>query len=426
MILHIDLDCFYCSAERILNPSLRGIPLAVGGGDRTSKLFSKKNLNIQIMDENRGSFSRAVFYQQEQESFHQSLIKKKENNETIRGIVVTSSYEARAKGVKTAMSLSEALSLCPNLTVVPPNHLHYHNLSHKLYTLLTTLIPVVEQASIDEFYCDISGMQEEKEPQKFALHVKNMIKEKLSLPVSIGIAKTKRIAKMATNDAKPNGIKYIVQEEVVDYVKDKPIKKFPGIGKSYEKKLQNYGIGTIGDALRAKHLFDRWGTHAKELYACMLGEDKERVQPDSKRKSIGMSRSFDAINDREEIQRRIVIFVRHIAFMVNKLQLHPATFYLKLRYRYNIKSENRYTEYRLFSEKMLKDIMLDLYKKTDTYKDTPVVFICVSVSNFIEHNKKSVSLIDFDTDKKQNALNESLQKLRSKYGIDTIRSAREI
>lgn len=393
MILHIDLDCFYCSAERILNPDLRDIPIAVGGGDRSSKLFNEKS---------------------------------PKKVDSYKGIVVTSSYEARAKGVKTAMNISEALQLCPNLKIVPPNHLYYQSLSHQLYTLLTTLIPVVEQASIDEFYCDISGMREESEPEKFALHVKKLIEEKLSLPVSIGIAKTKRIAKLATNDAKPDGVKLIRPSEVFEYVKDKPIKKFPGIGRSYEQKLKGYGIDTIADALRAKNLFERWGGHAKELYACMQGEDKEKVNPNAKRKSIGMSRSFEAINDREEIQRRILIFVRHVAFMVNKLHLHPASFYLKLKYKYNIKSEARCTEYRLFNEKMLKSIILELYVKADTYKDTPIVFICVSVSNFMEHNKKSVSLIDFEEDKKQNSLNDSLQKLRNKYGVDTIRSAREI
>lgn len=418
MILHIDLDCFYCSAERIRNPALRDIAVAVGGGDRTSKLFAKKNLNLQIMDKNSGAFSRPVYYENETEN---KTLKK-----TIKGIVVTSSYEARAKGVKTAMSLVEALSLCPELTIVPPDHLFYHELSYKLHTLLKELIPIVEQASIDEFYCDISGMKEEAQPEAFALHVKKMIAQKLELPVSIGIAKTKRIAKLATNDAKPNGIKYIKQEEIRDYIHNKPIKEFPGLGKSLEKKLQSYGVMTLGDALSAKHLFQRWGNHAKELYNCFLGKDSEKVNPDSKRKSIGISRSFDAINDRAEVQRRVLIFVRHIAFMVNKLNLHPATFYLKFRYQYGIKNEARYTEYRLFNEKMLKDIMLELYKKVDTYPQNSVIFICMSVSNFIEHNKKSVSLLDFEDDKKQNSLNDSLQQIRKKYGIDTIKSAKEI
>jgi DNA polymerase-4 len=418
MILHIDLDCFYCSAERIRNPALRSIAVAVGGGDRTSKLFAKKNLNIQVMDENSGAFARPVYYS--------TKTKNKKQKKPIRGIVVTSSYEARAKGVKTAMSLVEALSLCPELTIVPPDHLFYHELSSKLHALLKELIPVVEQASIDEFYCDISGMKEEVNPEEFALHVKKIIAQKLQLPVSIGIAKTKRIAKLATNDAKPNGIKYIKQNEIREYIHNKPIKEFPGLGKSLEKKLQSHGVMTLGDAINAKHLFERWGNHTKELYNCFLGQDSEKVNPDSKRKSIGMSRSFDAISDREEIQRRVLIFVRHIAFMVNKLNLHPATFYLKLRYQYGIKSENRYTQYRLFNEKMLKDIMLELYKKTDIYPQNSIIFICMSVSNFMEHNKKSVSLIDFEDDKKQNSLNDSLQQIRKKYGIDTIKSAKEI
>lgn len=416
MIFHIDLDCYYCSAERVRNKALRGIPIAVGGGDRTSKLFAKKAQNLKVFQENQGAFVRPVYHSSN------SLV----NQNAYRGIVVTSSYEARAKGVKTAMSINEALKLCPNLTVIPPDHLYYHKLSVKLHLLLQELIPVVEQASIDEFYCDISGLQEAKNPQKFALHVKEIIEDKLSLPLSIGIAHTKRIAKLATNDAKPNGIRYVRQEEVIDFVRNKPIKDFPGLGKSFEKKLLSYGIRTLGEALGAKHLFQRWGNHATELYLAIQGQDRQKVNPESKRKSIGISRTFEPEQNREEIQRRVLIFARHLTFMVKKLGLHPASFYLKIRYTYGLKEEARHTEYRLFHEKMLKEIMLRLYKKSDTHPNLAITFLYMSVNNFIEHNKKSVSLLDFEEDKKQNLLQDSLYKIRQKYGLDAIKGAKEI
>lgn len=420
MILHIDLDCYYCSAERVLNPSLRNIPLAVGGGDGSSKIFSKKS------HENEDIKDGSLAYHCKHHDFNASLQDKKKSGEAIRGIVLTSSYEARAYGVKTAMSLSEALSRCSNLTIVPPNHPFYRKLSNRLFLLLTRLIPVVEQSSIDEFYCDISGMREQENPMDFALHVKETIFKELGLPVSIGVACSKRIAKLATNDTKPDGVLYIKQEDILSYVQNKSIREFPGIGKSYAKKLSQYAIETIGDALASKHLFESWGHHAKELYDAMQGIDHEKVNPDTKRKSIGMSRSFEAVKDREEIKRRILIFVRHLSYTVNKLEVHPASFYLKLRYGYNQISEARHTEHRIFSEKMLRNIVFNLYEKADTKKNMPIVFISISVSNFIEQNKKCVSLLDFEEDKKQNTLNESIQELRKKYGIDTIRSGKEI
>ena len=132
------------------------------------------------------------------------------------------------------MSVSEALKWCPNLIVLPPNYPLYHELSHKLKLLLQKEIPTVEQFSIDEFFGDVTGWIDDKDVYNFALHLQKKILDELKLPISIGIAKTKWIAKLATNDAKPNGVLQIQPNDIEKY----KIKA----GKEFFKRLEMYLI----------------------------------------------------------------------------------------------------------------------------------------------------------------------------------------
>ncbi|MBE0496426.1 MAG: DNA polymerase IV [Campylobacterales bacterium] len=391
MILHIDLDCYYCSAERIRNPSVRGIPLAVGGSS---------NLTLFGTTPSR--------------------------SKTLRGVVVTSSYEARARGVKTGMNIAEALRFCPALTILPPDHGYYRALSAQLFALLQTLMPTVEQCSIDEFFCDISGMDEAKNPEAFALHVKLRIAQTLGLPVSIGVSPAKWIAKLATNAAKPDGIRYVPREAIVAFIAPQPIEHFPGIGKSTQEKLHKHGIQTLGQAHEAKHLFWQWGEGAKQLWRKIAGEDKEVVEVFKQRKSIGLSRTFDPIASREELHRRVAVLVRHIAFLVMSSNAHPATFSLTLRYEHGGKITQRCTQHRSFSEAFFCQRALELFHQADTCSQYKVNFLGVNVSHFLEQNGQSVSLLDFCEDQKYRSVEASMHQIRVRYGLDAIMCAREL
>ena len=213
MKIHIDIDCFFVSATRILYPELIGKPVAIGGRSDT-KIFSRDAKKQIVNFENSGSFV-PTFYKAYEESDEKVNCKAREGSlgcdldafkdkkGRIRGILTTSSYEARAYGVKTAMNIKEALGLCPNLIIKASNMSHYQKLSYELHQFLQTKIPLVEQASIDEFYADLSGWIDDKDIEKFIQNLKDEIKNKIKLPVSIGAAKTKYIAKMATSSAKP-------------------------------------------------------------------------------------------------------------------------------------------------------------------------------------------------------------------------------
>ena len=283
MILHLDLDCFFAAVHRIENKKLENIPIAVGGRSNLS-IFERKKQKRELSAIN-GAFTSSILSFNSDKSFEEYFV---DPDGKVRGIITTSSYEAREFGVKTAMSVAEALKWCPNLKVLPPNYPLYHELSHKLKLLLEKEIPSIEQFSIDEFFGDVTGWIEDKDIVEFANKLKIKIKEDLGLPISIGIAKTKWIAKIGTNKAKPFGVKLIKPNEVDSFIKDIPTKAFPGIGKSYQERLSKYGIYTLGDIKSRKLLFYSWGKMGIQIYNRVCGIDREKISIAKVRNLLGL------------------------------------------------------------------------------------------------------------------------------------------
>ncbi len=411
MIFHMDLDCFFVSAHRIYDTNLSNKPVVVvKRNDR--EIF--ENRKHEVLNLNKGAFTGDI------------IVTKKEydrsyfiENGKIRGIVVTSSYEARALGIKTGTTLKEALEICPNLTVLLPNYKLYHTLSYKLKLFLKRRIPQIEQYSIDEFFGDVGGWVEEEDIFDFAKKLKKEIKEKFALPISIGISKAKWIAKLATSYAKPDGIYKV--DNIYEFIKNIPVEKFPGIGRKIEKKLKERGIFTLKDVVENKEYLYSWGKNGKILYKRIIGEDYEKVEEKEKRKSIGISRRFDPVFSREEIIRRIYILCRYLSFIIAKKRLNPTFYYLKIKYASSKKSKSHKIIYRLFNELLLKDTMRELFIKADIYEES-IVSVSLSVSKF----KKVSNLFDYEKDLKLSNLNNALNKIRFRYGISSIIGADEI
>ncbi len=424
MILHLDLDCFFASAHRIGNPKLHNIPVAVGGRSNL-KIFDKKQVGIKLFNRNSGAFVNPVFYNENIGDFKSFFVDKIDGKEKVRGIITTSSYEARAYGVKTAMSVSEALGLCPHLIVIPPQYILYHDLSHRLHQFLKKEIPEIEQFSIDEFFGDVSGWVEEDEILEFAYNLKKSIYEEFKLPISIGISSGKWIAKLATNHAKPDGVHLVKKGEISTFIKDIPIEKFPGIGKGYATRLKKHFIYTLGEVSQNQTLFYQWGKTGAQLYNRIIGEDYEGISKANDRKSIGISRTFDPIKSRSEVQRRISILARHIVFLVCKQNVNPTTYYLGIKYDYGLRVKSRKTIDRVFSEQLCKDTFSQMLREIDTTQGF-VTKVSMSVSNFSYQKNKILSLIDFEEDNKQKKITESMQKLREKYSLDIIKSGNEL
>ena len=421
MFLHLDLDCFFVSAHRTLDDSLLHIPVAVGGRSNLNIFSSKKE--VRKISSNSGAFVSTILTNEGMKSFKDYFV---DENGKIRGIVTTSSYEARAYGVKTAMSVNEALKLCPHLKMLAPNYPLYHDLSNKLKELLIKEIPLVEQFSIDEFFGDVTGYIDEDEIVEFAYKLKRKIQKELNLPVSIGIANTKYLSKLITEYAKPDGVKYVSRDHIANFIKNIPIEEFPGIGKGFQSRLKGYGIRTLGDVKNNQKLFYSWKKPGIDLYNRICGIRDNKLTTFREKKSIGIGRTFDVLYDREELRRRVIILSRYLCFLVKKANVNPLSYHIKIKYESRIKSKNYINVNTIFNELDFKKHMAKLFEENDNHPSHGVVQLMISVTNFAKINEYTYNLFEYEDNLKKRELTNQLQKVRTKYGVDVIKSLSEI
>lgn len=423
MKIHIDIDCFFASAARIVDPSLEHKPMAIGGRSDT-KIFNKEAKNQTVNFENSGSFVPTFYKTYEAKDDDIDAFKDKDGK--IRGILTTSSYEARAFGIKTAMTIREALQLCPHLIIKAPNMSLYQELSHKLHDFLSTRIPLIEQASIDEFYGDLSGWVEDEDIPAFIDNLRHEIKKELLLPVSIGAAKTRYIAKLATTYAKPFGCKTIEAHDFDSFINPIKVENFAGIGKSMKARLNAVQIHTLGSLRERRGTVESWGPYAKELYKRVSGLTDAPIVTTHKRKSIGISRTFDPLFDRNELKRRVHVLARHLSFAIMKLDVIPTVFHLSIAYDMNQKSHKNISLAEIFTEKKFDSLCMELFNTADTQKRLQVIRLSINCSSFTRDSKKELSLIGFDEEQKMHTLTKSVQTLRQRYGIDALKFASEM
>ncbi len=423
MKIHIDIDCFFVSAIRTIDPTLEHKPVAIGGRSDT-KIFDASAKNQTVNFENSGSFVPTFFKAYEEKD--DDLDSFRDSDGKIRGILTTSSYEARAYGVKTAMRIEEALGLCPELIIKAPNMSLYQELSHKLHEYLMLRIPLIEQASIDEFYGDLKGWIEDDDVPYFIDTLRHEIKKDLNLPVSIGAAKTRYIAKLATSYAKPFGSKTIYPWDFDKFVNPIKVEDFAGIGRSMRNKLRNVHIHTLGELRQRRGTLESWGPYAKELYKRVNGEVDGEIQTKRERKSIGISRTIEPIFDRTELRRRIHVLARHLSFAIMKLDVIPTTFHLSIAYELSQKSHANISLAEVFTDKKFDTLCIELFNQADTQKRLRVIRLSIQAGNFTKHSKRELSLLNFFDEQKMHRLTLSSQLLRQKYGIDTIKWGSEL
>ena len=427
MKIHLDLDCYFVSAERTRYPFLKDKNVVVAKSS-DKKIFSKDKKQGVILGDT-GAFNSVLEFKNSYDTNNILKAWKDEfldENGDIHGIVIAKSYECKPYGIKTGTPLKEAIHMCPNLIIIPSDHLFYQQLSQKLKTYLEFKIPVLEQYSIDEFFGDLNGWVKNSDTLEFIKDLRDEIKAKFDLPITIGASKSKWIAKLITDRVKPFGVYALEENRVLDYTQDIDVNDFPGIGRAISKKLADYRVKTLGELRARPNLLYLYGKTGVELYERICGTDNERVIPYSDRRGIGISRNFKAIIDRNEIYRRVMILARYLSYTITKLNLNPTTFYFKIRYEYGIKNSQSITENRLFNEKFLIDLAKYIIKKLDIRLNYKIHYIAISASNFAsDHNIKTFCLIDYKKDLKYKALNENLLKVRDKYCIDIVKYASE-
>ena len=379
MFIHIDLDAFFISAAATIDKSLIGKKAAVASGNKFD-IFG---------------------------DYHEC------------GIILSATYEARAMGISCAMHSSLAKKLCPEIIIVPTDFALYHKLSNSLYNLLLNYTNEIEKYSIDEYFIDLTGTRFNSNPLEFANKLKFEINNKLNLPCSIGIAPNKLLAKLATDIAKPSKIYQITSPKEVENLQ---ICKLPGVGKSLHKSLQKYGITTIKDAINAKHIFDKLGKNAINLYKSLNLLNQDKIIKNQPRKSLAIARSFTPIKNRDDINKRLMTLCRHLYFEVASLALTPSKIELKLRYKGQTQVSISTTININFTHKFLEKITKELFVNLDKFKEYEIDYLSLCAAGF--DKTQQLSLFDNQSPKNSKISNAIIQ-IQKKYGIDAIKSLSE-
>ncbi|WP_396904959.1 DNA polymerase IV [Mycolicibacterium phlei] len=285
-ILHADLDSFYASVEQRDDPSLRGRPVIVGGG-----------------------------------------------------VVLAASYEAKAFGVRTAMSGREARRLCPHAVVVPPRMSAYSQASKAVFEVFHDITPVVEPLSVDEAFLDVSGLwRVSGTPVQIGARLREQVRERVGLPITVGIARTKFLAKVASQEAKPDGLLLVPPDRELAFLHPLPVRRLWGVGAKTAERLHDFGIETVADVaeLSESTLCSLVG-HAmgSRLFALSRNIDRRRVTTGVRRHSVGAQRALGrrgSTMSHNEIDAVVVNLVDRITLRMRAAGRTGRTVVLRLRF----------------------------------------------------------------------------------------------
>ncbi len=255
----------------------------------------------------------------------------------VRSVVAAASYEARVFGVRSAMPMTRARRLCPDLVIVPPDHNKYSSVSTRVFSIFRSYTPTVEGLSVDEAFLDVSGLRMHfGSAADVAVAVRRSVRDDLDLPASVGVATTKFMAKLASEHAKPDGIHLVKAGGELDFLHPLPVRALWGVGQSTHAALEQLGVETIGDlaavpepALRSR-VGDSVGVHLHEL---ANGRDPRPVLSDSETKSISVEQTYEA--DLVGVERLEIELLRHsekVAGRARRAGLWGRTTHLKVRF----------------------------------------------------------------------------------------------
>lgn len=372
-IVHCDLDTFFVSVERLLNSSLIGKPVLIGGSSD-------------------------------------------------RGVVASCSYEARKYGVHSAMPMRLARKLCPEAILVRGDHDEYSKFSRIVTDIITEKAPLVEKASIDEHYIDITGLDRYFGCWKWTQELRQRIIRQTGLPISFGLSMNKTVSKIATGEAKPCG------ERMVDYGGEKlflaplSIRKIPGIGEKTYPLLRNMGISKIATLQEMdQYVMEKvMGLHGVSIWRKANGLDDSPVVPFSEQKSMSKERTFESDTiDMGMLRKTIFSMVDELAFDLRREQRLTGCLTVKIRYS-NFETVTQQTRLSYTcSEKQLAETAMHIFQKLYSRRML-IRLIGVKFSELVTGTYQ-INLFDDNTE----AINlaSAMDKIRLRFGVDAIKRA---
>ncbi len=282
------MDAFFVEVERRRDPSLIGLPVAVGGTGG-------------------------------------------------RGVIASASYEARRHGVRSAQATATALRLCSDLIVVSPSHDRYGEVSAEVFEVFRAFTPRVEGLSLDEAFLDVSGLRKHFDaPVEVAIAIRVEIRSRLGLPASVGVASSKFIAKLASEAAKPDGYRHVPLETQLEFLHQLPVGSMWGVGPATLAGLQRLGVVTVADLAELPEqtvLATLGPTHGRHLLELARGVDNRPVIPDTEAKSISVEETYARdLEGRETMETALLAHSQRLADRLRRAGLGARTVTLKVRY----------------------------------------------------------------------------------------------
>ena len=377
---HVDMDAFFVSVEELFDASLAGKPVVVGG----------------------------------------------QANQ--RGVVSAASYAARKFGVHSAMPLRTAYRLCPQAIFVDGHPERYRDYSRKVYQVLKSFSPQVEMASVDEAYMDLTGTERLHGPPLRAAHrLHDAVKRETALNCSIGIAASRMVAKVASDQAKPNGVLWVLPGEEARFLAPLEVRKIPGVGKVTEKNLQAWGIRKVGDlaTLEEDFLREHLGQWGLALAGKSRGLDAGgwfdgEVGEDSNPKSISHEFTFNEDTaDQDRLEATLARLSEMVARRLREHKLHARTVQLKLRY------SDFSTITRAHSLDHATQLDTEIFREVralfrENWKPGAKVRLLGVHASGLKAEEGQLSLLDEgNTNRWRNALS-AVDRIRDKFGEDSV------
>ena len=382
MILHIDMDAFYCSVEERDRPELAGKPVIVGGTPEG------------------------------------------------RGVVAAANYEVRKYGVHSAMPAATARRLCPHAVVLPARHSYYANISQQIREIFHRYTPLVEPLSLDEAFLDAKASETLfGSSARIGRKIKTEIAETLNLVASVGVAPNKFLAKIASDLDKPDGFLVVDLDHVQDFLDPLPVSRLWGVGKVSQKTLHQRGVRTIGELCKLSQaelqkLFGKVGAH---LWRLAHGIDDRAVVPDSEAKSISHETTFDVdIADRETLRSWLLELTEQVGRRLRRYQLYGRTVQIKIRFA----DFRTITRARTLSEpthitQEIWRVAAALLEQNLSAKHRGVRLLGIGVSGFADESGQA-SLFEEPDREKQGQIDTLTDSVKDRFGQTALRRATDL
>lgn len=337
-IIHIDMDAFYASVEQRDTPSLRGRPVVVGGDPEG------------------------------------------------RGVVAAASYEARKRGVRSAMPMRTAMRLCPQAVRVAPDFGKYRGVSRAINDIFHEYTDLVEPVALDEAYLDVTYNKADIPfGHRVARMIKGEIRSELKLTASAGVAPNKFLAKIASDLRKPDGLVVVMPHQVTEFLVDLPVEVIPGVGKVTREQLRRVGIDTVGQlaASSPPQLAPHVGRRSSELWQRAQGIDDSPVHTERDPKQLSAETTFgDDVHDLPQMQQALEDLSQDVAMRLQRQQLRGRVVTIKVRYP-DFETITRSQSHGLYldTQQPIQQIANQLLKRTHA-ADRGVRLLGVGVSGF--------------------------------------------